>query len=66
MLSNAIEMKDKIVNELGFAGLREFARENDLNFQEVYETFYGNSIYQNVLLTLQKNGIRYEFPRRKK
>ncbi|EMN93829.1 hypothetical protein [Leptospira interrogans] len=66
MLSNAIEMKDKIVNELGFTGLREFARENDLNFQEVYETFYGNSIYQNVLLTLQKNGIRYEFPRRKK
>lgn len=65
MLSNAIEMKNKIVNELGFTGLREFARENDLTFQEVYETFYGNSIYQNVLLTLQKNGIRYEFPRRK-
>ncbi|EMO86605.1 hypothetical protein [Leptospira santarosai] len=66
MLSNAIEIEDKIVNELGFNGLREFSRESDLTFQEVNETFYGNSIYQNVLLTLQKNGIRYEFPRRKK
>ncbi|EKO35367.1 hypothetical protein [Leptospira santarosai] len=66
MLSNAIEIEDKIVNELGFNGLREFARESDLHFHEVNDTFYGNRIHQNVLLTLQKNGIRYEFSRRKK